>query len=367
MPHISFQEAIDAALAFDFQAVGSRQVARSLERETLSLEDLGALLSPAAAENLEDLAARSRDLTLRHFGLNVTLFTPLYLANHCVNHCLYCGFSALGDIRRGALTESDVDQELAAIEVTGLEDVLLLTGDSRARSGPEYIFRCAALAAKRLKKVGLEVYPLSIREYSRARDAGVDYVCVYQETYEPNLYAHVHLKGPKRNYAWRLAAPERALAAGVRGVGLGALLGLGDFRRDVLALGWHALYLSRLHPQAEISFSVPRLRPAPGHVVFQQSPVSEAELAQIIMALRIFMPWAGISLSTRERPFFRDHLVGLGATRLSAGVRTSVGGHSGPDHGEEQFFKSDPRNVPQVCQALAQMGFQAVFNDYIRL
>jgi 2-iminoacetate synthase len=358
--------AIRDALTFDFNAVTPALVEKALTKETLNLSDLGALLSPVAANYLEPMALKAQDLTRRFFGLNIALFTPLYLANYCQNQCLYCGYNQLNTVKRGVLTTQEIQRELLAIKQTGLKDVLLLTGESRAKSGPDYINEALRIAARDFPMVGLEVYPLTTLEYAAAYAAGADYVCVYQETYDPILYDKLHPKGPKKDYNWRLGAPERALDAGIRQVGLGALLGLGDFRPDVLALGAHGQYLSHKFPASEIAYSTPRLRPAPG-ANDHFTVVSEKELGQIIFALRIFSPSFGISLSTRERAFYRDNLIGLGVTRLSAGVKTSVGGHSGEAEGSEQFLKSDDRGVDQVRKAIKAKGHQPVFTDYARL
>jgi 2-iminoacetate synthase len=359
-------EEINQALAFDFAKVTLRQVKKALSRETLALEDLGALLSPAAEAFLEPMAQRAQDATSRHFGRNVAVYTPLYIANHCVNHCLYCGYSQLNEVQRGALALEEIDRELNSIKAQGFSDVLLLTGESRQKSGPKYIAAALKLAAQKFASVGLEVYPLKAEEYALAKEAGADYVCVYQETYDPVAYDRAHLKGPKKNYRWRLLAPSRALEAGIRGVGLGALLGLSDFRPDVLALGAHGRFLTQAHPAADLAFSTPRLRPVPG-TRERFGEVSEKELTQIILALRVFAPSFGLSLSTRERPYFRDHLIGLGVTRLSAGVKTSVGGHGGPERGAEQFLTADGRGVEEICAAIVARGHQPVFVDYARL
>ncbi|MDR1608212.1 MAG: 2-iminoacetate synthase ThiH [Deltaproteobacteria bacterium] len=353
------------ALAFDFEAITPAKVEKALSQERLELTDLGALLSPAAESYLEPMAQKAQTLTRNFFGRNIDLYTPLYLANHCVNHCQYCAYHQQNPLRRGVLSREDLVKELAAIKALGFRDILLLTGESRARSGPDYLEEATRLAAGSFASVGLEVYPLKTPEYARLKAAGADYVCVYQETYQPDLYARVHPKGPKKNYQWRLMAPARALMAGVRGVGVGALLGLGPFRPDVLALAAHGRFLAHLSPAAELSYSTPRLRPILG-ALNQFSQVSEKELLQIILALRIFSPSFGLSLSTRESPHFRDHLIGLGITRLSAGVKTSVGGHDGPSQGDEQFIKSDERDVNEVRAAIVARGHQPVFADYAR-
>ena len=341
-------------------------VEAALKKNRRDLHDLGILLSPAAAAYLEDMASEVRRETLRFFGRNIGLYTPLYVANYCVNECVYCGYNRSNQIRRGRLTEGEIEDEARAIAATGLTDILLLTGESRAQSGVKYIGRATEILARHFKSVGLEVYPLKTEEYQYLQNLGADFVSVYQETYDPLLYNKVHLSGPKKNYAWRFNAQERALEAGFRGVAFGALLGLGDFRRDTLASGAHAWLISKKFPLAEIAFSTPRLRPCPNKEK-TSCQVGETELTQIILALKLFMPWAGLSLSTRERAWYRDNMIGLGVTRLSAGVKTAVGGHSGDDKGDEQFHKSDSRDVQEVCRAIIERGFQPVFNDYVRL
>ncbi|MDL2259775.1 2-iminoacetate synthase ThiH [Deltaproteobacteria bacterium OttesenSCG-928-K17] len=372
-------QVIGAASAFDFAAVTAADVERSLAREHKSWRDLGNLLSPAAEAYLEEMAQAAKGLTERHFGRNISLYTPIYIANHCVNECAYCGYNRANHIRRASLSFEEIEAEAEAIAATGLTDILLLTGESRGLSGVEYIGEAVKILARRFKSVGLEVYPLKTEEYGRLHKLGADFISVYQETYDPALYDAVHLAGPKKNYAWRFGANGRALAAGFRGAAFGALLGLGDFRRDTLACGLHAGLVSSRFPQAEISFSTPRIRPLPhtgkgldGLVTIQkqekiESRVGEAELTQVILALRLFMPWAGLSLSTRERAWYRDNLIGLGVTRLSAGVKTGVGGRAGEDKGDEQFQKSDPRDVAEIKLAIEAKGYQPVFNDHVRL
>jgi len=351
---------------FDFIRVSGPQVEATLQKERLEPLDLGVLLSPAAGGKLEEMARAARAATLRHFGRNIGLYTPIYIANYCVNECSYCGYNRKNDIRRGRLNLKEIEAEAEAIAATGLTDILLLTGESKLHSDVEYIGRAVAVLARYFSSVGIEIYPLDVDEYRHLRGQGADFVSVYQETYDPALYDAVHLSGPKKDYAWRFGAQDRALAGGFRGAAFGALLGLGDFRRDVLACGLHARLIQKKYPQAELSFSTPRIRPHPNQPS-QSHDVSEADLLQVILALRLFMPWAGLSLSTRETARFRDQAIGLGITRLSAGVSTSVGGHNGADKGDEQFHKSDERGVEEVCRAIVKRGGQPVFSDYVRL
>lgn len=359
-------EVQNLSAGFDFNRVRPARVEAALNKERLRPEDLGALLSPAAGGYLEEMARQVKNRSLKFFGRNIGLYTPLYIANFCVNECAYCGYNRANDIKRARLSFEEIEAEARAIAATGLTDILLLTGESRAQSGVEYIGRAVEILARHFKSVGLEVYPLKTGEYRYLHQLGADFVSVYQETYDPEVYAAVHLAGPKKNYAWRFGAQTRALTGGFRGAAFGALLGLADFRRDALACGFHAYLVAKKFPAAEISFSAPRLRPFPNQPK-SWGEVGERELTQVILALKLFMPWAGLSLSTRESAWYRDRLMGLGVTRLSAGVKTTVGGHSGGDKGDAQFHKSDERNVEEMRRAISDNGFQPVFNDYVRL
>ena len=374
MDYLPDMEAIDSDLMDSVLSEASRldpssytdaDVRRALDGD-VGAEGFAALLSPAAEPRLEEMAARALDETRRHFGTSVCLFTPLYVSNHCANRCVYCGFNSGNSIHRATLSPEEVARELDAIASTGLEEVLILTGESRSRSGVDYIAECVRLAAERFATVGVEVYPMNTDEYAVLHGAGADYVTVFQETYDPARYAELHLAGPKRVFSYRFDAQERALRGGMRGVAFGTLLGLrDDFRRDALACGLHAMGIQRRYPHAEISMSLPRLRPAPGlenHVV-----VTEAQLLQVSLAYRILLPFAGQTISTRERPGFRDGIVGLSATKISAGVSVGIGEHSGEARGDGQFVISDPRDVAQITEALRRKGLQPVMNDYVRV
>jgi 2-iminoacetate synthase len=353
--------------SFDFGKVARREVEAALSREYRDLRDLGALLSPAAVPFLEDMAALAKDLTLAHFGRNISLYSPLYISNYCQNRCLYCGFSVKNPIRRARLGLGEIKAEAQAMARTGLRDILVLTGDSKSRSGPEYIAEAVREIARLFPLVGLEVYPLDISDYARLHEAGADYLSVYQETYDPALYLKVHPAGPKRDFAYRFQAQARALEAGFRGVSFGALLGLHpDFRAEALACGAQAHFVSQSYPMAEIGYSVPRLRPYPNQEA-SFSGLTEAHLLQVILAFRIFMPWASISLSTRESAAFRDNVIGLGVTRMSAGVCTGVGGHLTEEAGDEQFRKADPRSLAEMRLSIESRNFEAVLSDYVRL
>ncbi|MDR1320242.1 MAG: 2-iminoacetate synthase ThiH [Gracilibacteraceae bacterium] len=366
-------EVLAAARAADFASFTAADARAALERETLRPADLAALLSPAALSLLEDMARRARAATIKYFGNAVALFTPLYIANYCENECVYCGFNCRNKIRRGRLSPEEMAAEMENIASTGLKEILLLTGESRRQSGVDYIGAAVAMA-RRYFTVGVEIYPLDTAEYAYLHEQGADFVSVYQETYDPEIYAAVHRRGPKRAYAYRFQAQERALRGGMRGVAVGALLGLGDYRRDALAAGLHAFLLQKHYPHAEISFSVPRLRPyardtlKEGRAVFGHPAgrgVGERELLQVMLAFRLFMPFAGITISTRERAGFRDHVLGLCATKISAGVTVGVGGRALAEKGDGQFEISDPRGVGAMRAAIRARGLQPVFRDHL--
>ena len=366
--------------ARESEAIGrasADDVRRVLQKPRLTEEDFALLLSPAAGEELEALARRAERETLRHFGRARQLFAPLYLANYCTNKCVYCGFHAGQGIARKALTPDEIEREAKALAATGLRRVLALTGDAPKRTGAEYIAMGVAILARHFPSVGIEVQALTLEEYAQVVRAGADSMTMFQETYNPELYARLHPAGPKRDFAFRLDAPQRAASAGMRGITLGALLGLGDWRFDIFMLGMHAAWMQRKFPHLELAFSLPRIRPCSEEKnrsgeetrgsggTFVPVPVSDREFVQAMTALRCFLPHAGITLSTRESAFLRDRLLPLGVTKLSAGVCTSVGGYASGEHKAVQFVIDDQRSVPEVVAALDDMGYQPVFADWL--
>lgn len=353
--------------AYDYDRYTAQDVQRALEKEQIDIADYAALLSPAAMPFLEAMARKAKLETAKHFGSSVCLFTPLYIANYCENHCVYCGFNCHNRIHRAKLTVEEIEQELKAIAATGLQEILLLTGESRTASSVAYIGEAVKLAAQYFRNVGIEIYPLNQDEYHYLRQCGADFVSVYQETYNPEKYAAVHLSGHKRVFPYRFYAQERALLGGMRGVAFGALLGLDNFRKDAFAAGLHAYYTQQKYPQAEISFSCPRMRPYVHRADNNPQDVHETQLLQVMLAYRLFLPYAGITISTRERAGFRDHVVGLCATKISAGVSVGVGGHEEAQKGDEQFEIADTRSVPEVDAMLRERGLQPVYIDYVRV
>ena len=351
--------------AFDYSGYTAKDVKTALEHETCSIEDFKALLSPAAEPFLEQMAQRARRETSKHFGNTVYLFTPLYIANYCENYCIYCGFNCHNKIRRAKLNAEEIENEMKAIAETGLQEILILTGESPKMSNVEYIGEACKIARKYFKVIGLEVYPTNSDNYHYWHECGADYVTVFQETYNSDKYETLHLAGHKRIYPYRINAQERALKGGMRGVGFAALLGLDDFRKDAFATGVHAYLLQRKYPQAEIAFSCPRLRPIINNDRINPMDVHEAQLLQVICAYRLLIPSASITVSTRECERVRNNLIQICATKISAGVDVGISGHSGEEKGDEQFEIDDGRSVQEVFDDIQKVGMQPVMSDYI--
>ncbi|TDA65627.1 MAG: 2-iminoacetate synthase ThiH [Clostridia bacterium] len=339
-------------------------VERALAREALTERDYLALLSPAARSFLEPMAQRARRLSIQHFGRVIVLYTPLYLSNYCVNRCLYCGLSASNQIARKTLTPEEIEAEGRAIAGTGLRHLLLLTGEARRHAPLGYLVEAVKLLRPYFSSLSIEVYPLETEEYRTLLREGVDGLTVYQEVYDEEVYAQVHPAGPKRDYRFRLEAPERACQAGMVSVNIGALLGLNDWRREAFVTGLHAAYLQDHYWATEVAVSFPRLRPHAGSSFVPTVEVTDADLVQMMLALRLYRPRLGITISTRERPELRDRLVMLGVTRLSAGSSTEVGGRTTADKGEAQFEVADRRTVAEIYQMVLRQGYQPVFKDW---
>ena len=351
----------------------AKDVRAALEHETCTIEDFKALISPAAEPFLEQMAERARRETSKHFGNTVYLFTQLYIANYCENYCVYCGFNCYNHINRMKLTMEQIEKEMKVIADSGMEEILILTGESRGQSSVEYIGEACKLARKYFRMVGLEIYPVNTDEYRYLHECGADYVTVFQETYDTDKYETLHLMGHKRVWPYRFDAQERALRGGMRGVAFSALLGLSDFRKDALASALHEYYLQRKYPHAEMSLSCPRLRPIINNDKINPLDVHEKQLCQIICAYRIFLPFVGITVSSRESASFRDGIVKIAATKVSAGVSTGIGDHdskyNGKENeepqGDEQFEINDSRSLDKMYQDIAEEGLQPVLNDYL--
>ena len=359
--------------SYDYSVYTAKDVRAALRHETCSIEDFKALLSPAAEPFLEEMAQRARLETSRHFGNTVYLFTPLYIANYCENYCVYCGFNCYNHINRMKLTMEQIEHEMKIIADSGMEEILILTGESRAKSDVKYIGEACRLARKYFRMVGLEIYPVNTEEYRYLHECGADYVTVFQETYDTDRYEQLHLMGHKRVWPYRFDAQERALMGGMRGVAFSALLGLSDFRKDALASALHVYYLQRKYPHAEMSLSCPRLRPIINNDKINPLDVHETQLCQILCAYRIFLPFVGITVSSRESAAFRNGIVKIAATKVSAGVSTGIGDHeskyTGKEtdgmEGDEQFEINDGRSLETMYEDITEEGLQPVLNDYL--
>ena len=367
------ENVISQMKAYDYSIYTARDVKAALEHETCSIEDFKALLSPAAEPFLEEMAQKARLETSKHFGNTVYLFTPLYIANYCENYCVYCGFNCYNHINRMKLSMEQIEHEMKVIAESGMEEILILTGESRAMSNVNYIGEACKLARKYFRMVGLEIYPVNTDEYRYLHECGADYMTVFQETYDADKYETLHLYGHKRVWPYRFNAQERALMGGMRGVAFSALLGLSDFRKDALASALHVYYLQRKYPQAEMSLSCPRLRPIINNDKINPLDVGEKQLCQIICAYRMFLPFVGITVSSRESAEFRNGIVKIAATKVSAGVSTGIGDHeskytgkeSDSAKGDEQFEIDDNRSFDKMYKDIADEGLQPVLNDYL--
>lgn len=352
-----------------FSTIVEEDVKKVLSKDKLNEMDYLTLLSPKAEGFLEEMAEKAQRLSLQNFGKNIFLFTPMYLGNYCVNKCAYCSYNIENDIHRKKLNLDEIEKEAKAIAATGLKHILILTGESIKETPVEYMAESVKVLKKYFQSVSIEVYPLKEEEYKQLVQAGVDGFTMFQETYNEEIYDRVHLAGPKKIYKFRLDAPERACKAGLRTVNIGALLGLNEWRRESFVTGLHANYLQHNYSEVEISVSPPRIRPHVG--VFEEvKEVTDKNLVQYMLALRIFMPRTGITISTRETPELRRNLIGLGVTKMSAGVTTEVGGHSSDtelDKGDGQFETSDKRTVEEVKKDIISKGYYPVVKDWMQV
>lgn len=341
----------------------SRDVEIALNKKKCSLDDLMALLSPAAVAYLEQFAKRSHTLTVQRFGKTMQLFAPIYLSNECLNVCTYCGFSFGNKIPRKTLSETEMKMEFEFLKTEKFEHVLLVTGEDAIHANPAYISNSIAIARKYFADVSVEVQPLKENEYSMFKDSGCDAVLVYQETYNPETYKTYHLKGKKAKYMNRLDTPDRIGKAGMNKIGLGVLLGLSDWRTDAFFLALHLAYLEKTYWQTRYSISFPRLRPAEG-VESVAHPVTDKEFVQLLCALRIFDNEVEMSLSTREPEYMRNNLISMGVTSMSAGSKTNPGGYSTSPDSLEQFEISDDRTPEQILELIQQQGYEAVWKNW---
>ncbi|KZK74046.1 MAG: thiamine biosynthesis protein ThiH [Pelodictyon luteolum] len=329
-----------------------------------STTEMRRMLSPDSPVDIETLAARARAITLRRFGRTMSLYAPLYLSNHCPSGCAYCGFASDRTTLRRRLEEDEIRREITAMKKLGIRDILLLTGERTVAAGFDYLRRAVEIAAEEMPRVSVETFPMSVEEYRELASCGCTGVTIYQETYDRKRYEELHRWGPKKDFLHRLDTPERALEAGIKTVGIGALLGLSEPVEEALHLYRHARHLAKTWWRAGISISFPRMRPEQGG---WQPPftVSDQQLARMILAFRIGLPDMDLALSTRERASFRDGMAGLAVTRMSIASKTTVGGYDEGETGERgQFDISDERSAPEFCQALRDRGIEPVFKNW---
>jgi 2-iminoacetate synthase len=361
LPRVPFHRLLADASGATPQRVDRALTAPALER---TLSDFAAILSPAAGDRLEDLAAASRRLTLARFGRTMHMYAPLYLSNECLTTCTYCGFARELPIARKTLSPQETLDEARHLLHRGFRSILLLTGEHQKLTGVEFLEERIRLLAREVPSLSIEVQVWSEEEYRRLAAAGCEGVVIYQETYHPETYRRVHPAGRKRRYEWRLLGPERAARAGMRRVGIGALLGLhDDWRYEALAVAAHARFLMRRYWRSQLTVSVPRLRPS-GAGYQPEDPLADRDLVQLVCALRLLLPDAGIALSTREAPDLRDGLFRIGVTHASAGSHTEPGGYTRPSAATEQFEIADHRSPAEVASRLRGLGYEPVWEDW---
>jgi len=365
---MSFFQTVEQYQGFDFERffaqVTDAAIEQALAKEKPGPLDFLALLSPRATAHLEAMAHKAHQLTVQYFGRTIQMFIPLYISNHCTNHCAYCGFNHNNPILRRKLDLTEIESEARSIACTGMQHVLFLTGEDHRVTPMTYLVDAARLLKRYFASVAIEVYPLAVEEYRQLQQAGVDGMTLFQETYNQEVYKRVHPAGKKRDYHWRLNAPERAAQGGMRAVNIGPLLGLAEPRSEIFLTGLHARYLENTFLETEVAVSLPRFNEAEGD--FQPDYlVNDKTFVQFMTALRIFLPRAGLTISTRESAAFRDRILPLGATRYSAGSSTGVGGYTEIRVDQTpQFEITDDRSVEEVAAAIVAHGYQPVYKDW---
>ncbi|MCY6484183.1 2-iminoacetate synthase ThiH [Clostridium aestuarii] len=353
---------------FDFENfwgnITDEDVLRVINKHKLDVYDFLTLLSPAAENYFEEIAEKAHQLTLNNFGKAVMLFTPMYLANYCVNKCAYCGFNYTNHIKRKKLTMKEIEEEARRIHDTGLRHILILTGSSRKETPVSYMIDAVKILKKYFDSISIEVYALEQEEYNQLAEAGVDGFAMFQETYNEEIYDKVHIAGPKKKYMFRLDAPERVCKAKMRSVCIGALLGLDDWRKEFFYVGLHAKYLQDKYSDVDIAVALPRIRPHVGSFT-EIHDANDRNIVQMVLACRVFLPRLGITMTTRESAEFKNNLIPLGVNKISAGVSTEVGGHTSNKKSDPQFDIIDGRSVEEVRQGLLKIGYQPVFKDWM--
>jgi 2-iminoacetate synthase len=339
-------------------------VDKSLKKDKLSENDLLNLLSPVAAERIEEMAQLSHKKTVQYFGRTISLYIPLYISNYCSNGCTYCGFHAESKMKRSKLSLAEIEEQAIIISKTGIKHILFLTGESEKATPISYLVEVVKLLKKYFPSISIEIFPMSVEDYSTLKEAGVDGLTVYQEVYDREIYKVVHPYGRKRDYDFRIETPERGAEAGFRLVNIGALFGLGDIASEAFYTAIHAKYLDDKYPNTEIAVSLPRINSAENEFE-QEYRLDDQTFVQYLTAFRLFLPRVGINISTRENAEFRDNVLPLGVTRYSAGSKTEVGGYGEQDDDNvPQFDISDTRSVDETVKMIEEKGFQVVKKDW---
>jgi len=345
------------------KSVSDEDIHKSLNKEKLNEFDFLNLLSDKATHYLEEMAIISQKHYLRYFGRVIQLYLPIYISNYCSSDCAYCGFSKKNKIIRKHLNQKEIESEAKEIAKTGIKHILLLTGESKKMADLKYLKMAVKTLEKYFSSVSIEIYPLNTNEYKILQNIGVDGLTVYQEVYDRDIYKQVHTSGEKTDYDYRLEAPERGAKAGIRSINIGVLFGLADITKEAFFSGLNAKYLMDKYINSEISLSLPRINHAEGAYKPKYN-LSNKQFLQIMLAYRLYIPSIGINISTREKADFRDHLIGLGVTKFSAGSKTDVGGYEGIDTSTPQFDISDNRSVEEIVKVIKEKGYQPVFKDW---
>ncbi len=364
---MSFEKELEKYQDFDFEKyfdnVSQQDVVNSIAKDKLNENDFLNLLSPVADNYLEIMAQKAQVLTHNHFGKKIALYVPIYLSNYCSSDCIYCGFSKRNKITRRQLTFEEIESEARALAKTKVKHVLILTGEAKTIADLNYLKTSVKILKQYFASVAVEVYPMETTEYEQLKAVGVDALTIYQETYDYDIYQKVHLSGEKQDYYYRLNTPERGCMAKIRQVNIGALYGLAKLEKEAFYSGIHANYLVQNYLDTEISISLPRIRNAEGDfLAFKE--LDDKTFVKFILAFRLFMPTVGINISTRELAEFRDNLIGLGVTKMSAGSKTNVGGYGSVEESAEQFEISDRRSVCEVANAIQIRGYDPVYKDW---
>lgn len=364
---MSFINLIEKYENFDFDSYFSQlkeeDIRRSISKDKRDIYDFLNLISPQALPYLEEMAIKARALTEQWFGRTIMLYIPLYVSNYCSNQCAYCGFNVANNIKRKHLSLQEVEEEAREIAKTGIKHILFLTGEAEKLVPLSYLKDVILILKKYFSSISLEVYPLDEKEYRELQELGLDGLTIYQEVYDRKIYDEVHIKGRKKDYLWRLDTAERGARAGLRSVNIGTLFGLGSIRKEAFFSALHGKYLTDKYINTEFSLSLPRINNAEGG--FQAKEIMDnISFVQILLAYRLFLPRAGINISTREKAEFREKLLGLGVTKFSAGSKTSVGSYKVEDKSTEQFETSDKRSSQEVVAMLKAKNYQVIYKDW---